>query len=133
MKGRVATRGLPLFAELSFRMAAGFCYNEGEFDVGFERRDRMHGPVYAAAWVVFVVLPLLAGLKRRWWVLGIYALGCLVMLQAQLRNTGEWDDLGDFATMLVFVFPLYLIGSIVWIVQAAVDRSKRKRNNVPPR
>jgi len=122
-----------LFAELSFRKAAGFCYNGREFDVVFERRDRMHGPVYVAVWIVFVALPILAGFRRRWWPLGIYALGCLIMLQAQLRNTGEWDDLGDFATMLVIVFPLYLIGSIVWIVQAVVDRYRRGKNADSPK
>ena len=120
-----------MFAELSFRMVAGFCYNKGKFDVGFERRDRMQGPVYVAACVVFVLLPLLAGLSRRWWPLGIYAIGFLVMLQAQLRDTGDWDDLGDFATMLVFVLPLYLIGSIVWVALAVVDRYKRKKNIDP--
>ncbi|MFC4597835.1 hypothetical protein [Cohnella hongkongensis] len=88
----------------------------------------MHGPVYVIVWIVFVALPILAGFRRRWWPLGIYATGCLIMLQAQLRHTGEWDDLGDFATMLVIVFPLYLIGSIVWGIQAAYDRFRPKKN-----
>ena len=85
----------------------------------------MHGPVYIAVWIVFVVLPIMAGVRRKWWPLGIYAIGFIIMLQAQLRDTGDWDDLGDFATMLVFVIPLYLIGSIVWIIQAFVERHRR--------
>ncbi|RED60607.1 hypothetical protein [Cohnella phaseoli] len=87
----------------------------------------MHGPVYIAVWIVFVVLPIMAGVRRKWWPLGIYAIGFIIMLQAQLRDTGDWDDLGDFATMLVFVIPLYLIGSIVWIIQAIVERHRRKK------
>jgi len=87
----------------------------------------MEGLAYLVALIVFALLPILAGMKRRWWPLGFYAVGCLIMLQALLRDSGDWDALWDIAMMLVFVIPLYLVGTIVWIAQSIFERRMRKK------
>ena len=87
----------------------------------------MHGPVYVATWILLLLLPVIAAWKRKWWPFAVYAIGIVVLLNAVLRNTGEWDDLGDFATLIVIVFPIYIIGSILWIILQYIDRRRLKK------
>lgn len=65
-----------------------------------------------------------AGWRRRWWPFAIYAGGCAVLLVEVNRGNGGWDDLADFATLLVIVLPIYAIGSILWLVGYLLGRSK---------
>ncbi|QJD82690.1 hypothetical protein [Cohnella herbarum] len=88
----------------------------------------MNGPVYVVTWMIMLLLPLIAAWKRKWWPFLIYAIGIVVLLNAVLRNTGEWDDLGDFATLIVIVFPIYIAGTILWILLSYWDRRKLKKN-----
>jgi len=86
----------------------------------------MHGPVYVLVWIVLLLLLAIAAWKRRWWPFGLYALGCLILLNAVLRDKGGWDDLADFATMLAIVFPIYLVGSIVWAGSSWIERRHKR-------
>ncbi|MFC4306559.1 hypothetical protein [Cohnella boryungensis] len=86
----------------------------------------MHGPAYVLTWVVMLLLLAFAIGKRRIWPAIIYTIGCLILLNAVLRDTGEWDDLADFATLAVIVVPIYLIGSVIWVSMHLYERRKRK-------
>ncbi|MBM7563166.1 hypothetical protein [Paenibacillus sacheonensis] len=88
----------------------------------------MHGPGYVILWVILLLVLLAAGWRRRWWPLAIYALGCLILLVEVNRGNGGWEDLAEFATLIVFVLPLYLIGSIVWLILYLVERKRKLKN-----
>jgi len=88
----------------------------------------MHGPAYVVTWILLLLLIALAAWKKRWWPLGAYVVGALILLNAVTRNGGEWDDLADFATLLVIVLPIYAIGSLLWLILTLADRRKRNKN-----
>ncbi len=75
-------------------------------------------------WVFLLFFPVMALYWRRWVVFAIYVLGCAAFLYSNLSRSDGWDDLADYATLLVIVTPLYIIASLVWII--AVFVSKRK-------
>ncbi|NBD23283.1 hypothetical protein [Paenibacillus glycinis] len=87
----------------------------------------MHGPGYILLWAVLLLILLAAGWRRRWWAFAVYAVGCTILLVEVNRGNGGWDDLADFATLIVFVLPLYLIGTIVWAAGHFVRKHRAKQ------
>ncbi|SFI35471.1 hypothetical protein SAMN02799624_00547 [Paenibacillus sp. UNC496MF] len=87
----------------------------------------MHGPGYILLWLVLLLVLLAAGWRRRWWPFAAYAAGCVVFFVEVNRGNGGWDDLADFATFLVFVVPLYLIGTAAWLIMLLAERRRRTR------
>lgn len=83
----------------------------------------MNDFAYAIIWIVLLVFPLITFFKRYWIASTMYSIGCLIFLWSTLRDNGGWDDLADFATLLVVIAPIYLVGTVVW----AFYFYKRKR------
>jgi ABC-type proline/glycine betaine transport system permease subunit len=88
--------------------------------------EPMYGPVYVIIWIVLLALPVLAAWKRRWWTFVVYAAGCLVFLFEVDKGNGGWEDLANFATLIVVVIPIYIVGSVVWFVGVIMDRYRKK-------
>ncbi|QHW34696.1 hypothetical protein GZH47_30470 [Paenibacillus rhizovicinus] len=84
-------------------------------------------PGFIILWVILLLLLLASGWRRRWWPFAIYLLGCIIFIVELNHGNGGWEDLADFATMIVIVLPLYAIGSIVWLVLHFVEINRRKR------
>ncbi|RED54717.1 hypothetical protein [Cohnella lupini] len=86
----------------------------------------MQGPGYVFAWIVLLLIPALAVRRRRWWPLAVYAVGFLIFLYAIRKENGEWNDLADFATLIVIVIPIYIIASILWVTLSIIDHNRKK-------
>ncbi|WP_219837334.1 hypothetical protein [Paenibacillus sp. R14(2021)] len=86
----------------------------------------MEGLGYVMIWIVLLLILLAAGWRRKWSPFAIYATGCLVLLLEELRNHGGWDDLAAFATLIVIVVPIYVVGTIVWLVGWVLSRRRRR-------
>lgn len=84
----------------------------------------MGGFTYAVIWLVLSFFPLWAAWKKRWLACAVYAVGWLIFLYSVLQRNGGWDDLADFATLIVVVFPIYLVASIFWLVGIWMGRRK---------
>jgi ABC-type proline/glycine betaine transport system permease subunit len=85
----------------------------------------MQGTVYVFIWIVLLLIPAIAAWKRRWWPFSIYVVGCLIFLYSVLKGKDGWDDLADFATLIVVIIPIYIVASIVWFVGYIVNRKKQ--------
>lgn len=82
--------------------------------------------------VLFVIVDMimifvtLGALWRKQWIpFALYAIADAVYGYQLLRH-GEstgWEDLADFATLIVIVVPIYLIATIVW----AFARPRRRK------
>lgn len=81
---------------------------------------------YIIVWMVLVVTPLVALRRRRWWSSAIYLLGSIIFLSEVMRKKDGWDDLADVATLIVIVIPIYLIATLIWVVQVYMDRKKKE-------
>ncbi len=88
----------------------------------------MHGPGYVIAWIVLLIIPAFAVWRRRWWPLSVYAIGFLVFLYAIWEDKGEWNDLADFAILIVIVIPIYIVASILWVTLSLIDHNRKKIN-----
>lgn len=87
----------------------------------------MHAsPGLVVLWIVLVLLPAAAGWRRRWWPFAVYALGCVIFIVEANRGNDGWDDLADVATLVVIVLPLYVIASVVWLIQIVVGKYRKK-------
>jgi hypothetical protein len=64
------------------------------------------------------IVPIIAGIRRYWFAAIIYLIGTLLFLSTLFKDRSGWNDLANFATLLVIVLPIYLIGTVVWIVSA---------------
>jgi hypothetical protein len=73
---------------------------------------------YFLFWALIFIVPIIAGIRRYWFAAIIYVIGTLLFLSTQFKDRSGWEDLANFATLLVIVLPLYIIGTIVWIVSA---------------
>lgn len=71
--------------------------------------------VYVVFWIILIIVPIIAGIKRHWTAAIIYLIGSLVFISSLLKANNGWNDLTNFATLLVVVLPIYLVGTIVWI------------------
>ncbi|QGQ98868.1 hypothetical protein EHS13_30320 [Paenibacillus psychroresistens] len=81
--------------------------------------------VYIIFWIIILAAPIITGIRRYWIAAAIYLIGSLLFVVNLLQDKGGWDDLADFATLLVIVLPIYLVGTVVWIWSA--QRRKRSR------
>jgi len=81
---------------------------------------------YAVIWVVLLLFPIGAAVKKMWWPCAIYAAGALVFLYNTQQNHGGWDDLANLAILAVVVAPIYLVATVVWIVLLLVRKNKQK-------
>ncbi|WEK55986.1 MAG: hypothetical protein P0Y55_08045 [Candidatus Cohnella colombiensis] len=79
---------------------------------------------YNVVGILLIAIPLIAARERRWWSCGIYAIGSFMFLRELLRGKDGWDDLADFAMLIVIVIPLYIIGTVVWIAMYYYDKKK---------
>lgn len=79
---------------------------------------------YILLWIVLVALPLASLWNKRWWPSAVYLLGLIIFLYEVSREKGGWDDLADVATLIVVVFPIYIIASVIWVVNVFMDRKK---------
>ncbi|MCD9021900.1 hypothetical protein [Cohnella silvisoli] len=86
----------------------------------------MQGPGYVFIWIFLLIIPIIALWKRRWWALALYVLGCIIFLVEVMKGNGGWDDLADFATLVVIVIPIYIVATIVWVVGIIIDRKKKR-------
>jgi peptidoglycan/LPS O-acetylase OafA/YrhL len=80
--------------------------------------------VYVIFMIIMLVAPIITGIRRHWVAAVIYLIGTLLFAMNLLKDNGGWNDLADFATLLVVVLPIYLVGTAVWIWSA----QRRKRN-----
>jgi uncharacterized membrane protein len=71
---------------------------------------------YFLFWALMFIVPIIAGIRRYWFAAIIYTIGTLYFLLNLIRDRNGWDDLANFANLLVVVLPIYIIGTIVWIV-----------------
>ena len=83
----------------------------------------MSNVAYIIIWTVLLFFPLTAAIRRYWPAFVIYAVACAIFLVQMLRNHGGWDDLADAATLLTVIGPIYVVGSIAWLI----NYLKRKR------
>jgi hypothetical protein len=81
--------------------------------------------VYILFIIAMLALPIITGIRRYWTAAVIYLIGTLLFALNLLRNRDGWEDLANFATLLVVVLPIYLVGTAVWIWSA--NRRKRSR------
>jgi hypothetical protein len=79
---------------------------------------------YYIAGIILLAVPIWAAWRRKWWAFGIYVLADLFFLNEVLRGNGGWDELADLATLVVIVMPIYLIGTIVWVIEYYRSRKK---------
>lgn len=77
----------------------------------------MSGAGYVAIWVILLLFPALAAWRRKWWSVALYVVGLAVFLYSVLRDNTGWDDLADFAMLIIIVAPLYVIATVVWLLQ----------------
>jgi hypothetical protein len=73
--------------------------------------------------VLMIIVPITAGIRRYWVAALIYAAGSLLFVTSLFKDRGGWEDLANFATLLVVVLPIYLVGTAAWIWEAV----RRKR------
>jgi uncharacterized membrane protein YhaH (DUF805 family) len=85
----------------------------------------MQGNGYVFIWIVLLAIPTIALWKRRWWPSALYIVGCLIFLIAVLQSKDGWDDLADFAMLIVVIIPIYIVASIIWIVGVFMNRRKK--------
>jgi peptidoglycan/LPS O-acetylase OafA/YrhL len=80
---------------------------------------------YAIFWIILLVIPIITGIRRYWVATVIYLIGSLLFASSLFKDNNGWNDLANFATILVVVLPIYLVGTVVWIW--SVQRRKRSR------
>ncbi len=80
--------------------------------------------VYVIFWILMIAAPIITGMQRYWMASVIYLIGTLIFVVNLLQDKDGWEDLANFATLLVVVLPIYLVGTAVWIWSA----QRRKRN-----
>jgi hypothetical protein len=88
----------------------------------------MQSPGYVFIWIVLLMIPAIAAWKRQWWPFSLYVVGCLIFLNAVLMGNDGWDDLADFAMLIVVIIPIYIVASIVWVVGYIVNRKKQSED-----
>jgi hypothetical protein len=81
--------------------------------------------VYIIFCVLLIIVPIIAGTWRYWVAAVIYFVGSVLFVTSLFRDRGGWNDLANFATLLVVVLPIYILGTVVWVWSTA----RRKRNN----
>jgi peptidoglycan/LPS O-acetylase OafA/YrhL len=81
--------------------------------------------VYVIFWIVLLIVPIITGIRRYWVATVIYLIGTLLFATSLFKDNNGWNDLANFATLLVVVLPIYLVGTVVWIW--SVQRRKRRR------
>jgi hypothetical protein len=79
--------------------------------------------VYTIFAILMVVAPIIAGMQRYGIPAVIYLIGIVIFVASLFQDKGGWEDLANFATLLVVVLPIYIIGTIVWVWSAI----RRKR------
>ncbi|WP_373231563.1 hypothetical protein [Cohnella sp.] len=82
----------------------------------------MDGIGYVLIWTLLIAAPTLALWKRRWWPSALYLVGILIFLYEMLKEKDGWDDLSDLATLIVVVIPIYIIASVLWVVNWVMKR-----------
>lgn len=89
----------------------------------------MHAFGYAVVEIVMVVVTLGAIWRRAWIPFGLYLLADAVFVYELLRSDRKmgWEDLADLATLFVIVAPLYLVGTMAWIVGRVLRRKRSSR------
>jgi uncharacterized membrane protein YccC len=90
--------------------------------------EPMHGSLSVIIWIVLLALLALAVWKRRWWPFAVYLAGFLVFFFEDIKGNGGWEDLADFAMLIAVVIPIYIVGSVVWLVESLMDRHRNKRD-----
>jgi hypothetical protein len=81
--------------------------------------------VYVIFWIVILVAPIITGIRRYWTAAVIFLIGILLFAMSLFRANNGWNDLANFATLLIVVLPIYLVGTVVWIW--TMQRRKRNR------
>jgi hypothetical protein len=71
--------------------------------------------VYTILWIVLLIVPIIAGIRRYWTAAVIYVIGSLLFAVNLFKDHDGWSDLANFATFLVVALPIYLVGTVVWI------------------
>jgi uncharacterized membrane protein len=74
--------------------------------------------VYIFFWIILLIVPIIAGFKRYWAAAVIYLIGSVIFFFSLLKENNGWNDLANFATLLVVVLPIYIVGTIIWIWSA---------------
>lgn len=73
---------------------------------------------YVIVEIVMIVVTLSALWRRKWVPFALYAVADALYAYELLPhgNSTGWEDLADFATLLVIVIPIYLIATIAWVI-----------------
>lgn len=88
----------------------------------------MNGAGYVFIWIVLLFIPAVAAYRRKWWPFSLYVVGCLIFLNAVLKGKDRWDDLADFAMLIVVIIPIYILATIVWVVGYIINRKKHSED-----
>jgi hypothetical protein len=67
---------------------------------------------------IMLIFPIIAGTRHYWIAAIIYLIGTLFYISTLFRDRSGWEDLASFANLIVVVLPIYILGTIVWIVSA---------------
>ncbi|MDF2670817.1 MAG: hypothetical protein K0R67_3123 [Paenibacillus sp.] len=78
-------------------------------------------------WIILLFFPVMALYWRRYAAFSIYILGCAAYLYSTWRNSDGWEDLADFATLLVIVIPLYILACLVWVFTLWMERRRKSK------
>lgn len=81
---------------------------------------------YVLVWIVLVAMPAVSLWNKRWLPSALYLLGIVIFLYGVLRRKDGWDDLADIATLIAVVIPIYLIATLLWVVNVIMERNKNK-------
>jgi hypothetical protein len=81
--------------------------------------------IYIVFCVLMIVVPIITGIRRYWIATAIYIAGSLLFVTSLFKDRGGWEDLANFATLIVVVLPIYIVGTAAWI-WAAVLRKRMK-------
>jgi biotin transporter BioY len=84
----------------------------------------MHGPGYALLIIALLAFPVFAAIRRRVWPFAGYTIGFVIFLTTLGSNDTGWDDLADFALLLVIVLPIYAMTSLLWLCFVIYERWK---------
>lgn len=73
---------------------------------------------YIIFWIILLITPIIAGIKRYWIAAVIYLIGFVLFASSLFKANNGWNDLANFATLLGVVLPIYLVGTAVWVWSA---------------
>lgn len=72
--------------------------------------------LFVSIQIAMVIITLAAIWRRQWIPLALFAIADALFVSQALRAHDGWTELALFATFLIFVLPLYVVGGVVWLI-----------------